>query len=860
MEDRIIHHIKEQIINPEYIGVITKPMDNNFVFEDFRITPDIVTQVDKHIRENTALVYTVLDCRSETTLSVVKNSKINCDDFSMVYLFFNVQCDTDTKITFSIESKEKQRLWMNGKLATLCCTDLKTRRQLFTFTLCAGSNSICLEQHKSQKQFQTTVRITSFDFELTIDHPSLIKNNLHYQVGEIAVAFDSNEKYQGEILHLVCVPVDAVNLHFDTTLLISIEDSESGKSLYSQKVHFYEYVSIDTSVIPYKKSTVFSHAHITIKYRDVCQKKHEYMMDLHLAPLEGYVAPTEEKAKKLLYNGNISSDAKKCITYQLTNIYRLPERDLRNFNAWEEFAQTLNLVERGLYDTYLDLPGTKKRYYYSEIDDQNVEYTICLPKAYSKEKAYSLLIFHTITNAPESMFSHYFERSNLFSDCIVVDVHGRGMTTGSYIGDISFREILHDVLKNFPINENKIFAMGQSNGGFSTWLLAQKTPDVFAGICPSTGHFNSDELDNLSNIRTYFFTSDADPGHAYNTDTINLHRERLKDCREIKFHKLMHNVFEQIQFNETVLRELMETERDPYPKEIYYNTCMNRYRKAYWIEIHSISYGELYAEIHAKIQNNNIYITAQNLTGLTVTVPPQVDSDIALIYINDAEFPVGGRKKIHFTKYENSFCLTDNAVLSLPLHKGTGLLDVFLTPMRIVNYASGNRFYDDAAWQFHTPSTNTYTSFISVGYPIYIEDFGELDSDEVLKNNSFVVFDYASQENSFLNAVRNNLVVQCEQDGYAYEGKYYPGKYCIMQILESPWNSKRSILHICANDETLLGRHLFMRHLIIPSYVSGFHPYLNVSALIFDGQKYSAIHDYGMEIEEIKKKFNSKIP
>lgn len=40
-----------------------------------------------------------------------------------------------------------------------------------------------------------------------------------------------------------------------------------------------------------------------------------------------------------------------------------------------------------------------------------------------------------------------------------------------------------------------------------------------------------------------------------------------------------------------------------------------------------------------------------------------------------------------------------------------------------------------------------------------------------------------------------------------------------------------------------------MRHLILPSYVSGFHPYINVAALIFDGQKYSIIHDYGMEIE-----------
>ena len=34
----------------------------------------------------------------------------------------------------------------------------------------------------------------------------------------------------------------------------------------------------------------------------------------------------------------------------------------------------------------------------------------------------------------------------------------------------------------------------------------------------------------------------------------------------------MHNVFEQIQFNIPVLKEVMDTKRDPYPNEIYYNT------------------------------------------------------------------------------------------------------------------------------------------------------------------------------------------------------------------------------------------------------------------------------------------------
>ena len=199
------------------------------------------------------------------------------------------------------------------------------------------------------------------------------------------------------------------------------------------------------------------------------------------------------------------------------------------------------------------------------------------------------------------MFSHYFERSDLFSDCIVADIHGRGMTTSSYIGDISFREILDDILSNFPIDQNKIFAMGQSNGGFSTWVLAQKTPDVFAGVGPSTGYFNPSELVNLSNIRTYYFTSDADPGYQYNTETINSQGDYLKDYKEITFHKLMHNVFEQVQFYEPVLLDLMTAVRNQYPDEIYYHTYMNRYRRAYWIEIHSVSYGKLYAKVHAKI-------------------------------------------------------------------------------------------------------------------------------------------------------------------------------------------------------------------------------------------------------------------
>lgn len=53
---------------------------------------------------------------------------------------------------------------------------------------------------------------------------------------------------------------------------------------------------------------------------------------------------------------------------------------------------------------------------------------------------------------------------------------------------------------------------------------------------------------------------------------------------------------------------------------------MNRYRKAYWIEIHSITPGTLYAKTHAWIADGNIHIECENITRITVTTPPQVDS------------------------------------------------------------------------------------------------------------------------------------------------------------------------------------------------------------------------------------------
>ena len=117
-------------------------------------------------------------------------------------------------------------------------------------------NSSCLQQHDALKFFRTTVRITSFSYELSSDKPSLIVDNLHYQKGEMAVAHNGVEKYSGEPFNMACVPVDAVNLNVNDPMQLKIKNSDSHETLYSRDIYLYDYISIDSSVLSHSKESL----------------------------------------------------------------------------------------------------------------------------------------------------------------------------------------------------------------------------------------------------------------------------------------------------------------------------------------------------------------------------------------------------------------------------------------------------------------------------------------------------------------------------------------------------------------------------------------------------------------------------
>ena len=62
--------------------------------------------------------------------------------------------------------------------------------------------------------------------------------------------------------------------------------------------------------------------------------------------------------------------------------------------------------------------------------------------------------------------------------------------------------------------------------------------------------------------------------------------------------------------------------------------------------------------------------------------------------------------------------------------------------------------------------------------------------------------------------------------------KYY-GDYSILQIIHSPFNKDKTILHIAANNKVPIKKNIFLRKIILNFDSNGLNPYWDNEALIF---------------------------
>jgi predicted peptidase len=80
----------------------------------------------------------------------------------------------------------------------------------------------------------------------------------------------------------------------------------------------------------------------------------------------------------------------------------------------------------------------------------------------------------------------------------------------NWASDDWFNPVYDEVASKLRTDDNRIYLIGMSMGGFGTWEIASRMPDRFAAISPMCGGANLKWIDKLSKIPTWVFHGTAD--------------------------------------------------------------------------------------------------------------------------------------------------------------------------------------------------------------------------------------------------------------------------------------------------------------------------------------------------------------
>jgi pimeloyl-ACP methyl ester carboxylesterase len=157
--------------------------------------------------------------------------------------------------------------------------------------------------------------------------------------------------------------------------------------------------------------------------------------------------------------------------------------------------------------------GTHARTFKSDIDSTEQPYNLYVPSAANAEEPIPLVIaLHGHGASWESWFiATTVEEWAEERGYAVLCPQGRG--NWFYLGDgeKDVFEAMNDVKSLLDIDDNRIYLIGHSMGGWGTWQLASSHPDVFAAIAPMAGWAPMSLLKNLEETPTLAIHGDTDP-------------------------------------------------------------------------------------------------------------------------------------------------------------------------------------------------------------------------------------------------------------------------------------------------------------------------------------------------------------
>jgi poly(3-hydroxybutyrate) depolymerase len=278
--------------------------------------------------------------------------------------------------------------------------------------------------------------------------------------------------------------------------------------------------------------------------------------------------------------------------------------------------------------------------FFSDVDDSEQPYALYLPKAFNPAKKYPLVIsLHGAGSNHRLNLRRVFGKSNVVDETdveatrsfpawrdveyIVASPLARGTMGFQGIAEKDVYDVLADVKKRFPIDEDRVYLTGLSMGGGGTFWLGLTRPDVWAAIapvCPAPPAGSDQLAPNALNVPVHIYQGGDDP--VVRPEGTRQFVKRLQDLGTKvaydEFPGVKHNSWENAYKDGQIFTWFAKFRRNRFPDRVRFASTQFKYDRAYWVTLDQLTPGTLASIDAAFTAVNRLTVTTTNLGAFTL--------------------------------------------------------------------------------------------------------------------------------------------------------------------------------------------------------------------------------------------------
>ncbi len=260
-------------------------------------------------------------------------------------------------------------------------------------------------------------------------------------------------------------------------------------------------------------------------------------------------------------------------------------------------------------------PGPQVLTFFSEVDDSDQPYALYLPKSFDPAKKYPLVMsLHGAGSNHRLNLRRVFGKGNLPMETdaqasryfpamreveyIIASPYARGTMGYQGIPEKDVYDVLTDVKRRFPIDEDRVYLTGLSMGGGGTLWLGLTRPDIWAAIapvCAATTPGAADLAGNALNVPVHLFHGDQDPAVPVQSSR-DWHKRFLElgvRAEYVEYPGVRHSSWDFAYKDGAIFDWFAKFRRERNPARVRFSTRAYKYNSAYWVELDSFTPGML---------------------------------------------------------------------------------------------------------------------------------------------------------------------------------------------------------------------------------------------------------------------------